>query len=268
MKSIFQFSDYKKFVLDRIEAAPNQGRGLRRELAEAMGCQVAYVSHVLAGDRHFSLEQAEALARFFALRAEETGFFFLLVEHNRAGTPALRKFLERQIREKRLEYLELQSRVNVQGKISEQDEATYYSSWHYQAVRVALSLPHCRTVGAISKELNLPSERVTEVLTFLIHRGIAREQGGQYFPGATRVHLASDSPHITKLHSNWRLHALRSLENYHTSDFHYSGVVSISRDDFEKVQEILRKAVVESLDVVKPSQEERLAVMNLDFYGI
>jgi len=268
MRSVFEFTNYKEFVLERIESAPKQGRGMRRELAQAMGCQVAYVSHVLAGDRHFSLEQAEALGRHLALRAEEVEFLLLLVEHNRAGTVGLRKLMENQIRDRRQNYQELHSRVEMHGKISEQDKTIYYSSWHFQAVRVALSLPQCRTAAAISKELSLPLGRVIEVLTFLIERGIAQEKNGQYFPGTTHVHLSSDSPHISRLHSNWRLHALRSLENGPGSDFHYSGVVSLSCEDFEKVQEILRKAVLDSLEMVKSSKEERMAIMNLDFYGM
>ncbi|MGZ3696392.1 MAG: TIGR02147 family protein [Bdellovibrionota bacterium] len=266
-KAVFEFKDYKRFVLDSIAGAPNGGRGLRRQLAEAIGCQTAYVSHVLAGDRHFSLEQAEALARFFELRQDETDFLLLLVEQNRAGTPSLQKVLLRQLDARREEYQELLSRVESKGRISEADKATYYSTWHYQAVRVALSLPHCRTVGAIAKELKLSVDRVNEVMSFFLQRGLAREEGGKYFPTAVRIHLPSDSPDITKLHSNWRVHALRSLDSFKPEDFHYSGVVSLSRTDYETVREILRKAVVDALEVVKPSKEERLAVMNLDFYG-
>jgi uncharacterized protein (TIGR02147 family) len=266
-KAVFEFKDYKTFVLAKVEEAPNGGRGVRRKLAEAIGCQTAYVSHVLAGDRHFSLEQAEALARFFELRQEETEFLLLLVEHNRAGTASLQKFLGRQVEARRAEYQELLARVESKGKISESDKATYYSTWHFQAVRVALSLPHCRTVSAIAKEVKLPVERVNEVMSFFLERGLAKDEGGKYFPTAVRIHLPSDSPDITKLHSNWRVHALRSLDSFKPEDFHYSGVVSLSREDYEAVREILRKSVVDALEVVKPSKEERLAVMNLDFYG-
>ena len=69
--SIFDYSDYKVFTTDWIDAAPNHGRGLRAQIAEFIGCQVAYVSHVLANERHFSLEQAEALTRFMKLRDDE-----------------------------------------------------------------------------------------------------------------------------------------------------------------------------------------------------
>lgn len=265
--TLFEFRDYKAFVLAEIEKAPKGGRGIRKQLAEALGCQTAYVSHVLAGDRHFSLEQAEALARFFHLRQDETDFLLLLVEENRAGSAGLRKVLSRQLEAKRAEHQELLARVQTMGKISEADRATYYSSWHFQAVRVSLSLPHCRTASSIAKELKLPVERVNEILTFFLEKGLAREENGKYFSTSIRIHLPSDSPDITKLHSNWRVHALRSLDHFRPADFHYSGVVSISHADYETVREILRKAVVDSLEVVKPSKEERLAVMNLDFYG-
>ncbi|RYZ66775.1 MAG: hypothetical protein EOP05_18630, partial [Proteobacteria bacterium] len=85
-QSIYSFTDYKAFVLETIESMENQGRGVRRRIAEFIGCQVAYVSQVLAADRHFSLEQGEALARFLGLLEDETEFLFLLIEHARAGT--------------------------------------------------------------------------------------------------------------------------------------------------------------------------------------
>ena len=88
---LFEQTDYKAYLLALIATYPSKGRGIHRSMAEAIRCQVAYISHVLAGDYHFSIEQAEASARFFGLSRAESEFFVLLVSHNRSGTTELRE---------------------------------------------------------------------------------------------------------------------------------------------------------------------------------
>lgn len=58
--SIFDYSDYKAFILSVDQSRP---RGFRKSLAAAIPCQTAYVSQVLNGGAHFNLEQAEAAGR-------------------------------------------------------------------------------------------------------------------------------------------------------------------------------------------------------------
>jgi uncharacterized protein (TIGR02147 family) len=267
-RSPFEFAEYKSFVLSRIEAYPQGGRGVRARIAEAMGCQVAYVSHVLAADRHFSPEQAEALARFFALRVDEAEYFVLLVERARAGTPQLRQMIERQLERRREEYGELRARVQLRGRITPADQATYYSSWHYQAIRMLLTVPGHGTVARISERLGIPAERVTEVLTFLLEKGWVSETAQGYAATDVQVHLGGDSPLISKLHANWRIHSLTQLDRRNPEDLRYSGVVALSHGDFARVRELWVKTLLRSHKVVGPSREERVCAMALDFYEL
>jgi uncharacterized protein (TIGR02147 family) len=266
--SPFDFKDYKSFVLARIEASPGGGRGLRRRIAEMARCQVAYVSHVLAGASHFNPEQSEAVARFFSLRADETEFFMLLVDRARAGTPELRQVLDGRIRKCLDAYRLLKTRVILKGEIRPEDQAIYYSSWHYQAIRVLLTIPGFRRPPEIARRLGLPLKRVTEILDFFLAKGLARESKDGYVPTQASVHLGSDSPLVSKLHSNWRIHALRSLEHNRPEDLHYSGVLTLAHADFEKVREIWTKALLESHRIIEPSREERICAMALDFYEL
>jgi uncharacterized protein (TIGR02147 family) len=266
--SVFEFEDYKAFLLACIESAPNSGRGVRRELADFAGCQVAYVSHVLAGERHFNLEQAEAAARFFALRDDETEFFFLLVERQRAGTPELRRNLNRRIQSRRTDYREIKKRIRITKSISSADQALYYSSWHYQAVHSLLSIPDYQQSAKIATRLNLPTERVSSILEFLLDKGLIRETSNGYQSTETQIHLPRTSPLIAKLHSNWRVQTLSALENLKDDDYHYSGLVSLSAEDVSKVREIMTKALASSIEVVKPSREEKLCVLAMDFYEL
>ncbi|MCC6278544.1 MAG: hypothetical protein IT289_11575 [Oligoflexia bacterium] len=76
--NIFSYRDYKRFLLDLIKSSPNNGRGLRKKLAEFIGCQNTFITHVFSEKNELSLEQAEATARFFGLNREETEFFCCL----------------------------------------------------------------------------------------------------------------------------------------------------------------------------------------------
>ncbi|MGK5089360.1 TIGR02147 family protein, partial [Bdellovibrionota bacterium FG-2] len=152
--SIFEFTDYKRYLTEVDEARP---RGFRKALAQATQCQTAYISHVLNGSGHFNLEQAEATARFLEMGRDETRFFLMLVEYNRAGTPSLRRVLSEQMDEMRERHLSLRKRVGIQATLSRENQAAYYSSWHYAAVHMAVTVPSLRTRSALGRALRLSS---------------------------------------------------------------------------------------------------------------
>ncbi|RYZ76242.1 MAG: TIGR02147 family protein [Proteobacteria bacterium] len=266
--SIYDFSDYKAYILYQIQAADNEGRGVRRKLGEFIGCQVAYVSHVLAGHKHFSLEQAEASARYFGLNEEEKEFLLMLVEHQKAGTTELKRHLAKRLDAKKSEYREIKNKISIQDEITPEDQAEYYSSWHFQAVHSLMSVPGFQTAGSIAERLVLPLERVNEILRFLREKGMATLDAGEYSPTAKYIHLPRTSPLISKLHGNWRIRTLASLDRLRDEDFHYSGLVTLSKADVDRVREILLNALSASVDVVRPSKEETVALLAMDFYEL
>lgn len=267
-KSIFEFSDYKVFLLQWIDSAPRGGRGVRRRLAEACACQVAYVSHVLAADRHFSLEQAEAAARFMRLREDELEFFILLVERARAGTVELRRYFDRQLNSRRRAHNEIQKRVRIEQTITSEDQATYYSSWHYQAIHSALTIEGINSVEHLAARLNFSVDRINSILLFLLQKGLIHQTSKGYSATAKYIHLPRQSPLIGKLHANWRIKTLSVLERQRQDDMHYSGLVTLAEKDVATVREILKRALANAIDVVKPSKEETLCVLAMDFYEL
>ena len=99
MGSIFDYTDYKKYLKDGLKQKPKSGHGFKSAMASAIHCQSAYISRVLNGDAHFSLEQAYALNGFLGHSEEEAEFFILLVSYARAGTQPLERFFLRKINE-------------------------------------------------------------------------------------------------------------------------------------------------------------------------
>ncbi|MGZ3769647.1 MAG: TIGR02147 family protein [Bdellovibrio sp.] len=267
-KTIFEYYHYKKFIIDLIENSPYEGRGQRKALAESINCQVAHITHVLSGENHFSMEQAESAARFFSLTKDETQYFLLLVQHNRAGTVELRKFTDELLQELRDKNTLLKSRLKIKDTLSREDQTIYYSSWHYAAIHMALTIPELRTPERIAEKLNISAVRTLKVLEFLIQKGLATKTANQYKTEKPFLHLEKNSPLISKHHTNFRLRALQALDEERKNDLHYSLVFSINRADLPKVRESLVKSLEECASIIRPSREEELACLCIDLFSI
>ncbi|MGE3610452.1 MAG: TIGR02147 family protein [Bacteriovoracaceae bacterium] len=266
-KTTFDYKHYKEFLRDSLEAR-GQERGIRSRLAEAVSCHTAYVSQVLNGHAHFSLEQAELITRFLNLNSEETQFFLLLVQYDRAGTPNLKIHFEKQLQEIKNKQLILKDRLEFKRTLSREDQATFYSSWHYGAIHVLVSVPGCHTERGIAEYLNLPLAKVVDVLNFLVSVGLVTKSEGRYSIGTSHIHLEHDSPMISKHHSNWRMKAIQSLDHVKTNDLHYSSVITCSLEDSQKIKTVLIQAIDEVRAIVKPSKDEGGFVYCLDFFGL
>lgn len=264
--SIYEFRDYKTYLRSALGARGE--KGVRSRLAEAAQCHTAYVSQTLNGHNHFSLEQGERIANFLGLGAEQINFFLLLIQLGRAGTPALRKILEQQVQSAAEEQLVLKNRLEVKKTLSREDQAIFYSSWQYGAVHVLVSVPGCHSEQGIADYLDLPVRRVSEILHFLLSVGLVARKGDRLEIGTSHIHLESDSPMVSKHHTNWRLKGMQSLDQPRGSDLHYSSVITASREDSVRIREILVKAIEEVRAVVRPSPSEEGYCYTIDFYGL
>lgn len=136
--SVFDFKGYKKYIKTWIQSRPARGHGEKRRIAEKVGCNSAYVSHVLERQGHFSLEQAALLSQHMDHNVLEARFFLLLVQYERAGHPVLKAQLKAQIDEILERRLSIQHRLENGDGLSVEDQATYYSTWHYAATHLVL----------------------------------------------------------------------------------------------------------------------------------
>jgi len=263
MNSIFEAKTYKQFLQEKLK-----NRGDRSRLADAIPCHNGYVSQVLKGSTHFSLEQAERINAFFGHGRDESHCFLLLLQKERAGTTGLRAYFQEQLNSLREKRLVLRDRLQFQRSVSPEDQAIFYSSWHYAAAHVLVSVPGCDTDRGLAEYFGLPLERTREIVRFLVSIGLLKEGKGRLSVGPSSVHLSADSPLISKHHANWRLRAIQSLDRRIGSDLHYSSVITASRDDAVRVRELLVKAIEEIRSVVRASPNEAGFVYAVDFFGL
>jgi uncharacterized protein (TIGR02147 family) len=268
MVSVFDHLSYKTYLQEAIRALPKQGHGVRLRLAEHLGCQSTYISQVLQGDAHFSLELAEKAGKFFQLGQAELEYLLLLVQEERAGTRDLRAHFRR-LRERLLESRkETKNRFLTPQPLSSEDQAKFYSAWHFAAIHALLTVPAYRTKDAIHERLGLPMPVVNDALDFFVRVGFATVDGGVYTPGTTRTHLPSGSPLLGKHHINWRLRSMLNIDHANADDLHYSSVHTVSEADYQKIREFLVKTLETARATIQASPEEKLCSLCVDYYEL
>ncbi len=266
-KEVFDFKHYKDF-LQHLVGPRSSRKGVKSAMARALRCQPTYVSQVLHGAADFSLEQAEKLAEFFGLTDEGRHFFLLLVQKDRAGTKALERYFAEQIEAVLARRLVLTKRLGESTALSTENQAIYYSSWHYAAVHMAVTIPDCAQPVALAMLLGLPLKRVAEVLEFLARAGLVIKKGAGYAVGNAQVRLGNQSHHIIRHHANWRQKAVESLDRESIRDLHYSGVFTLSQADVVRLKDKMLEFIGTLVKEVRESKEEAIYAYTMDFFGL
>ena len=266
--SLFDYRDYRDYIDAQLEELSQGKRGLKGELAKAIGSQNAFVSQVLGKHAHFNLEHGEKVNRFFGHSEEEAHFFLLMVSRTRAGTRTLEDYFERQMQQVIQSRLVMKNRFKVTDVLSDADKATYYSSWIYGAIRVLLTVPAFRTRDAIAKRLGLAAATIGNALDFLSSRGLIEEKERAFLPTTTSMNLGTDSPLLGRHHTNWRMQAIAALDEVRTGDLHYSSVISMSRDDAFRIKKLLVDFIEEVRGIYAASPEEDAFVFNADLFRL
>ena len=264
--SVFDYAHYKTYLNAKIRLRDE--RGYKSKIAQALSCDLGYVSRVLNGDAHFSLEQTDALNAFLVHSPLESQFFLSLVSKERAGTVSLRKHFESQLATLLQQRLNIESRIQPTRALSTADQARYYSSWQYSAVHLMLAIPAFQTADAIQARLRLSHKRVHEILDFLVSIGLAKQERKNFVIGSQAIHLGNDSSFIAQHHANWRMKAVELLESENPSATHYSSVVSIGKKDLAKIKETLIQVIESIRSTVRDSGDEVVWCYNLDWFPV
>ena len=195
----------------------------------------------------------------------------LLVGLGRAGSKLLEEHYLAQIEETQRKRSQIKARINADHSLSPETQMRYYSAWYYSAIHVATSVPQYQSRDAIAAALGLAPGLVSECLEFLVSRGLVIPKGDRFVIGPVRMHLGSDSPMISRLHANWRLQSLQSLERPTSSkpmDLHYSTVLTLSHVDAKGVRDLLLRTVDETEAIFRPSPEEVVYCVGIDWFRV
>lgn len=269
--SIYAYDDYKKYLTDLGESRP---RGYRRELAERAQCQTGYVTQVLSGSAHFSLDQAFKIAEFLGLDDEASDYLLLIVNFARSGSVGLRRSLQRKIKKARESKLDLKRNISSSQRPKEQvgqsglELQEYYSSWLYSAVHVLVSSSRFQSRDALLRVLQISPSQLNRILEYLNKINLIKESQGKFSMTEVALHLGQESPLVVQHHNNWRVRAMQSIALRNSGNLHFSSVFTLSEADAEEIRENLVGQISRSVKRAQQSPSELAYAMNLDYFRL
>ncbi|WP_413576129.1 TIGR02147 family protein [Bdellovibrio sp. HCB290] len=266
--NIFEFTDYREYLERFVKSQPKGGHGYKLKIAEALGVHPTLVTQVLKGQKSFTQEQAFALAQFIRLNDLEKDFLLTMLEWDKAGTIALKNFVESKLLKLRQESEKIKNRVPVYTAMTEADQALFYSQWYYSALRLSSGLGKKKvTAATLSKDLDLPGELVEKVLEFLISRQLVIEkEDGSLDRGPQNTFLPADSPMISRHHMNWRMKAMERHPRITKDEMAFSAPLTLAESDIPEVRKMCLELIQKVSKKVAESPSDRLACINIDWF--
>ncbi len=265
MENLYDYTNYREYLK---KTFPSRGekRGQRRQLAKVLGCQTSFISLVVTERAHLNEDMAFKCAQFLRFNSRETEFFLLLYHHERASSSGLRSYYQTKIKDVVAKLSLIDARVGATETIPVEVQAQYYSNWTYAAIHTAIMNPETNEVHSIANKLKISEELTKENLEFLEKWRFVQRIGNQFAPGVTRVHLSADSAFIIQHHRNWHLEAMRAVGEKNPLDLNYSGALSMSKADANKIRALLLNAVEAIEKQIRPSKDEETVGMSLNYF--
>jgi plasmid maintenance system antidote protein VapI len=242
-------------------------RGAIKAFAEKLRCHPTFIAQVLKGRAHFSPEQALDVCEHFGFSVAQQDFFLNLVARDRAGTEKLKKIYQGKIDDLLEARRDLKPETGGTQKLGSPLEAEYFGNWMYQFIHAMIQIPGFQNPSSISKELSRPHSEIIAVLKRLKELGLARNSGSLWTSTLTSIHLPKTSEYSRYLHTTWKAKILSDLHSQtRLSGTHFSGVITGTEKDFQRVREILAGALKDIRKAVEPSPAENLYVLSMDCY--
>lgn len=262
---IFQKTDYKSYLRAYLSSLPNKGRGFLTRFAHSIDMTQAQMSHVMSGEKDFTLEQAARAANYLGLSEIEAEYFLEMVILARAGNQELKILSKKKIEKLRAQALRLQNAIVEHKVLSDEEKSIFYSSWFYSAFRMFCSLKP-QSLDELSNYFRLSRKKTTEITNFLVTAGLLINENSKFKLGQKSTFIDRESPLATKHHSNWRLKAIERSETIHETELMYTSPVSMSQKDFDLFRARLAELIKEFSKTVQQSPEEIVACLNIDFF--
>lgn len=263
LKLVYSFESHYSYL----DYVLSHKKGMKAEFAQFLNFKKPYLSRILKGEASLSPEQGIKASDYLCFNENESSYFLLLLSRDRATSKELISFYTKQVQKIQNEKNNLKNYFDDSSIPPLEIRHKYYSSWYYSAIHVMLSIPNV-TLNQISEILNLPRQLVSEVVEFLEEAQFVRDTDQGFKVTNQRTYIDRDSSLVQINHTNWRSKSLQSVEVADKNNLHYSNVMAISKNDFERIKEILITSISQTRDVIKDSPEEKVYAMTLDCYGL
>ena len=262
---IYEFIDYKAYILKKISQLPSRGRGEITRIAKALNIHTTMVTHILKEKYQLTMEQSLKLAKYFGFNELETEYLITLVQWARAGDKPTKDFFLTKINELKNKALNLTNRLAIKNQLNESDRAYYYSNYTYSFVRLLTAIDRFQTAENIAEEIQLPIVKVRQILDFLLSRGLCTEENNKIKYKSLPTYLEASSPLVSLHHKNWRQKAQENFEQIRDQDLIFTFPTVISDSDAERIREKLIQVIEDIKKISDPSASNELYTLNIDW---
>ncbi|MCF8059414.1 MAG: TIGR02147 family protein [Bacteriovoracaceae bacterium] len=264
--SIYEYLDYKEYIINLASTYPKGGRGLFGKMAKALGVSSVLVSQIFKGAKDLQLDHAILLCKFFELNELETEYFVALLSKQRAGNKTLRDFYNQQIFQLQTRALNLKNHLPKKNEVSEESKTEFYSSWIYSAIRQSCALEEVKTIEDLQELYSLPPHILQEKVNFLIKNNLLVKNKEGLNLGIGSTYLSKESSLVHSHRKNWRLKAIDSFSNNNPEDLFFVAPMVISEDLAVKLRAKFVEMIKELYEEAPKAAPEVTCCLNIDFF--
>ncbi len=244
-------------------------RGVVKQLASQLRCHSTFIAQVLKERADFSSEQGIEICRLYKFNSEQQDYFLTLLARDRSGTPVLSEYYQKKIDELLERSRDLEPKTLIKESSFNPFEGEYFGNWTYQAVHALTQIRHYQNVEAIAKALGILPTEVRAILDRLKIMKLVASEGPKWRSLKDSLHLSKDSPFVRTLRISWKAKLLSDLQSQlEMEGTRYTGIVTVSHKDYQKIRDILVKALAEIRQTVEKSAPEEAHVLSIDCYKI
>ena len=247
--NIQNYHDYLEFLKDWTEYLKDQESGFSlRKIAKEAGIASGYLPMCFGRKRKLSLKFYEKIKPFLKLSVKEKRFLDLL-----------RVIAESEIAKERVEALtDLQKLKDYKDNHHSELEAhQYLSRWYYVAIRELVNLSEFKSEPTWIQERlrgRISQKEISESIKFLLKYGfILKDSTGKFKVAEKQLscHEGVYKISLGEFHRQMLDIAKNSIDEVSREERILLGhTVALSKDQYDKVQEILREAInkIETVD--------------------
>jgi transcriptional regulator with XRE-family HTH domain len=267
MQYIWDLKDYREILRTWIQSQPNAGYGEASRIAEHLKTSRTVISQVLKGERDLTIEQGFELSKFLQLNSSLTDYFICLLSASRAGTKILTDYYLTQAEKIRNKSQQISSRTD--GKqVDKEVREKFYSDYAYSAVRLTSELPEIKTANDISTKLGISTERILDIVEFLLHNKLIEYKDDCLHLGPASTHIKKGEPAVLNHHRNWRFEGMKRMANFSSKDLFYTAPTAISLEVSNWLEESLLSLVEElSTKATDCQNVSELRCFNFDLFS-
>ncbi len=265
MLNIFDYTDFRKYLMDYCqEQKKSNPRFSYRFLTSQGGINPGNFSKMLKGERNFTLSSAIQLAHVLKLSKRERDYFQAMILFCQAKNHD----------EKKRHFEELMTFKESTVRVLDASQYMFYDKWYYTAVRESLAFFPLtdNNFGQLGKFLipSVTDKQVENAVKLLLElKLIEKNNAGFYKRTNALLSTGNDIKSLTlnNFVINNMMLAAKAINNGVKETNLSSVTFSISENDFQEVQEEIRRCRRKILEIAKNcTDSDRVFQFNVQLF--